>query len=160
MPAIVPDYRGVVQFMHVLLLVLQVTWIVLFAYFIHYFTKLKSSGCLCAVGWRSKAMQMLLIAMIILFVATILLRGRFGLATNYLIIACVLAFVVISYQFVHETRHSHCECAKTRAFRALDIFTIIMMFVFALMLFNVAVNVILTMLMKRSLRRQQQSFTF
>jgi len=113
-------------------LFLQTLWIVLIAYFVYYFQRLEAIKCKCAISWRSNVLRGVLIAMILLLVLKMFLRGQYGVLLYILHIALVLTFIVVSRQFLIKTRSLRCDCAKVPAFRVLDIVNIIMIFLLAL----------------------------
>jgi hypothetical protein len=113
-------------------LFLQTLWIVLIAYFVYYFQHLEAIKCKCAISWRSNVLRGVLIAMILILVLKMFLRGQYGFLLYILHIALVLTFIVVSRQFLSQTHRLRCDCAKVPAFRVLDVVNIVMIFLFAL----------------------------
>jgi len=114
----------------------QVVWIVLCAYFIFYFQHLESIRCKCATGWRNDVLRTVLIALIVLVVLRMYMRGALGVVLTLVEAALLLTFVIVSRQFLSKTLSMQCECAQVPAFRVLDIVNIIMIYlmVFGLLL--------------------------
>ena len=131
------------RILFLMLVLIQIAWIMLFAYFLHYFQKLKEVGCKCAIGWRSKVLQVVMLSMIGLLVLQMALRGKYGGVLSLVQFLLVITFIVVTRQFLHATRSTQCVCAQTTAFRALDIVNIIMIFMLVLMLLRTFAGIFL-----------------
>ena len=142
MPPITNEYKkNQIRALYVIMLMLQITWIVLFSYFIHYFNKLKQDECSCALSWRINFMMGLLAGMVVLIVAKLFLRGKFIRWAALLQGVFAIAFTLIAFQFSKTVRDDQCQCALTPAFRILDIVNMLMVFTLVLTVLNTALVV-------------------
>lgn len=112
---------------YLLYVMFQIAFIVLFSYFLFYFHKLKKEDCKCALGWRSKTLQVVLAGIVVMLIVNMFYKGKYAKWLRYIDLVLVLVFIVVGFQFSSETRKTQCQCALTPAFRILDIVNMVML---------------------------------
>jgi len=147
------DFKAPVRAMYLITLMVQIAVIVLFAYFIHYFKQLKQEQCTCALSWRTKLLQFVLMGMILIMVARMFLRGKWDNILSMVALIMSLTFILVTFQFSMKVRKDQCECAMTPAFRVLDIVNMVQVFLLMLYLFFYVVGMILVYLYARKLTK-------
>lgn len=141
----------------------QVAWIVVFAYFLHYFNHMKRTDCKCAAEWRFQyPLRIVLVALILLLTVSILMRGRFGTPLLIIEMLLIIAFTWFSYMFSSRVRNSdnalECNCAKTTAFKALDVINIIILVLLALTVLKVIATMFVLHAYSHKLVKQSRPF--
>jgi hypothetical protein len=97
------------------------------AYFLYYLHELGRDGgrCSCALGWQRSFVQ----ASLAFFVAWAVVAAWLWpspalLASPWahlVYVAATVAYLAVTRAFVHRIKSTGCECARSRAFRALDV---------------------------------------
>lgn len=147
------DLNSNVRAMYLIALMLQIAWIVMLAYFLHYFVQLKQSECTCALSWRTTLLRALLAGMIVILVLNLFLRGSYMNILSILQFAVVVTFIVVAFQFSRSVRRDGCYCAQTTAFRVLDIVNMVMLIVLSLSIIVQVARLVLVYMFSKSARR-------
>lgn len=130
----------VVRFFATLVSILM---IVLNVWFLYYVEQIKAQGCSCALGWRRTFMQASLIAFVVFGIAGMFERlGKTFPILGLLLGLLSIAYIVVTRQFIHEIKRSHCQCAETKAFEVLDYLNAFQMFLLVVLAFLLVVSIV------------------
>ena len=129
-----------VKAMRVLALLLNVGMIVLNAYFLFYIYQIEKEGCKCSLGWRRTFIEVSL--------GLFVLMGILGLAVDWgehfawlsaLYNGLIIAYIVVTRDYINEIRSHHCQCAQKKAFEVLNVVNIIGLFLLGVALLGVVI---------------------
>ena len=96
-------------------------------WFLYAVDKLRKGGCQCAESWRRNFIEFMLAVFVILFIAGLVfpvnkyMVGILGL----IYFGLVVAYILITRQFIDSLYASHCTCAETDAIWWLGLINIV-----------------------------------
>lgn len=97
--------------------ILALIFFALNCWFYYAIDKMQKNGCKCAEGWRRNFIEFMLAVFVILFIVGLIVpvnRYMVGiLALLYL--GLVVAYIVITRQFIDSMYATDCTCAETKA---------------------------------------------
>lgn len=86
-------------------------------WFVYSIDKLQKVGCKCAEGWRRSFIEFMLAVFIVLFIAGLIFPvGKYMIGILAVVyFALVVAYIVITRQFIDSMHDTNCTCADTNA---------------------------------------------
>lgn len=114
-------------------LLISIGFFALNVWFLTYVYELEKKGCKCALGWRRQFMEFTLGLIIILTIVGLFINwpAHFvWLALAYQ--ALIIVYIFVTRGFINEMNDSKCVCARTEAFKWLNIVNIVQLVYLAL----------------------------
>lgn len=128
-----------------LMLLSALVGLALNAYFLWYVTWLEDR-CSCALGWRRSFLEfgyvtMLLVGLAMLLIGSFIRESPLGVFLIFGASMIGLAMLFVVRSFIGKMRRTGCDCARTVAFRVLDVVNWIQ---FALLAFSIMLILLLS----------------
>ena len=132
------SYAAYIMALRAFFMALSVGMIVLNAYFLYYTYQLDKPGsaCLCSLGWRRSFIE----ASLLMFVVV----GIVGLVVDWedhflwlsaLYYGVIVAYLLVTRDFIRKMEHTQCGCAESRAFQLLNVVNVVGLFVLGVAIF-------------------------
>lgn len=105
-----------------MMVVLSVAMLAINAYFLYYMDRLERDGCKCAQGWKRTFVE----GSLILWLASAVIHIFVGLDSTWfwvgpIVQLVILANIFVTRAFIMQIKSGQCACAKTDAFKLLNI---------------------------------------
>lgn len=97
--------------MDIIIGIIQVFYLVLWAYVYIYITKLENIGCECSKDWRRNFIKMYSVVLIILIITFLI-----GIKIYYVgpvIMFFTIFFIFTVFHYIHDLKVKKCECSKS-----------------------------------------------
>ena len=117
------------------MVVVALAMLVINAYFLHYMDRLERDGCKCSQGWKRTFIE----GSLIVWLTAAVVQLFVGLESTWfwigpLVQLVILANIFVTRSFIMQIKSGSCTCAKTEAFKVLDIVNSVQLAVLAVSL--------------------------
>lgn len=145
-------YAAYVRLVRLLFLVVNVGIVILNSYFLYYVYQIDADGCDCALGWRRSFIEASLVLFVVMGIVGIVVDWEdhfVWLSAIYQ--GLIIAYIIVTREFINEMRSHACRCAQTRAFEVLNVVSIIGLFLLGVSLLALVCGVVIWAMTQRSL---------
>lgn len=96
--------------------------IILWTYIFSYILKLEKIGCECALDWRRTFIKYYIVLVIVIAMCKIFgIFEKIPIIFRLAVSVGTLAFIIITYKYVHDLKKKKCECSRELARDVLEI---------------------------------------
>lgn len=136
-------YAPTIAIMRVIIVVVSLFMLAINAYFLYYMDRLERDGCKCSQGWKRTFIEISLIVWLTSAVINIFVDlNSTWFWIGPIIQLIILANIFVTRAFIIQIKSGNCECAKTKAFRILNIVNIVQLVLLAIALLSVIVTLV------------------
>ena len=126
--------------MSLLMTIIQVSYIVLWAFVYAYVVRLETTGCECSYDWKRDFIKVYVIFMIPLMLMRVFdVLPRVVLSITLIF---TIFFIIAVYRYIHELREKKCKCSEGTTRDVLEIVNYIQIFLLAFVVILVVMSLL------------------